>query len=99
MEAARNKRLTMIRSGIGHRDPRDIEDRIDRVLAFYLSYVEPYSYLFYMSSVDAMHEQHKWLTDYLDQGLRPLGAPYSQALWDGHVITRSFERCDLCYDL
>ena len=99
MEAARNKRLTMIRSGIGHRDPREIEDRIDRVLAFYLSYVEPYSYLFYMSSVDAMHEQYRWLTDYVDQGLRPLGAPYSQALWDGHVITRSFERCDLFYDL
>jgi hypothetical protein len=39
------------------------------------------------------------LTDWVDQGLRPLGAPYSQAIWDGNVITRSFERCDLFYDL
>jgi len=99
MEAARNKRITMIRSGIGHRTPREIEDRFDPVLAFYLSYVEPYSYLFYMSSVDAMHDQYRWLTDYIDQGLRPLGAPYSQALLDGHIITRSFEHCDLFYDL
>ena len=89
----------MIRSGIGHQTPREIEDRLNPVLAFYLSYVEPYSYLFYQSSVDAMHDQYRWLTDYVDQGLRPLGAPYSQALWDGNVITRSFEHCDLFYEL
>ncbi|TWU44379.1 hypothetical protein Q31b_19150 [Novipirellula aureliae] len=98
-EAARKKRLTMIRSGLGHRTLREIEDRFDPVLAFYLGYVEPYSYLFYQASVDAVDEQYKWLADWVDQGLRPLGAPYSQALWDGHVITRSFEHCDLFYDL
>lgn len=99
-ESGINKKFTMLRNPPKSRtSARELEDSVTTPLAAYLIYADEYAYFYYQQSVNAKLDDWQWLTDYLDQGNRPLGAPYCHAKRDGYTYTRSFEHADVYFDL
>ena len=94
-ESGRNQKLTMLRNPVHDaKSKRNVEDRVDEQLAVYLSYAEKYAYFYWAPTVDASKPDWMWITDYVDQFNRPLGKPLGEAVKDGWIYSRSFERCD-----
>ncbi|MGJ8676597.1 MAG: putative glycoside hydrolase [Akkermansiaceae bacterium] len=93
-ELGQNQKMTTLRNPWSASSQREVEDNVELGLGFYLIYAEKYGYYNHFSTVDATEEDWGWLTDYLDQGLRPLGEPLGHADQDGSVYARSFEHCD-----
>jgi hypothetical protein len=100
-ESGVNKKFTMLRNPmLGRPDARAMEDSLMTPLAAYLIYADEYSYFYYQKSVDArLKPDWEWLTDYVDQGNRPLGVPYCHAKRDGYTYSRSFKHADVYFDL
>ncbi|WP_372797843.1 Ig-like domain-containing protein, partial [Pontiella sp.] len=98
-ESGRNGKLTMLRNPYSGSSPRDMEDGVDFSLGIYLTYADEYAYFYHQASVDATDAGWQWLTDYYDQFQRPLGQPLGDAVREGWIYTRSFERCDVFLEL
>jgi len=99
-ESGKNQKLTMLRNPASSpTNKREMEDHIDNTLAYYLAYAEKYAYYYHQKTVDATDADWQWITDYYDQFNRPLGQPFGDAIRDGWIYVRSFERCDLYLDL
>ncbi len=99
-ESGKNQKLTMLRNpSDASSNRREMEDHVDNTLAYYLAYAEKYAYFYRQKTVDASAADWQWITDYYDQFNRPLGAPLGDAVKDGYIYSRSFERCDLYLDL
>uniref|UniRef100_UPI00356759BF putative glycoside hydrolase n=1 Tax=Pontiella sp. TaxID=2837462 RepID=UPI00356759BF len=100
-ETGLNKKMQILRMPVhGATSQRQMEDWIDRNLAIYLLYAEPYAYFYWQATVDA-HKgaRWEWEASYVDQLNRPLGKPLGPYVRDNKVYTRSFEHCDVYMDL
>ncbi|MGD7654595.1 MAG: putative glycoside hydrolase [Verrucomicrobiales bacterium] len=100
-ETGLNKKMQILRMPVkGAASKREMEDRIDRGLAIYLLYAEPYSYFYWQETVDAKKGKvWQWEASHIDQLNRPLGKPLGPYVRDNMVFTRSFEHCDVYLDL
>jgi hypothetical protein len=99
-ESGRNQKLTMLRNPVHNATgKRNVEDRVDEMLAIYLTYAEKYAYFYWAPTVDASEPDWMWITDYVDQFNRPLGKPLGDAIKDNWTYSRSFERCDVFFHL
>jgi len=99
-ESGRNQKLTMLRNPVHNATgKRNVEDRVDENLAIYLTYAEKYAYFYWAPTVDASEPDWMWITDYVDQFNRPLGKPLGEVIKDNWIYSRSFERCDVFFNL
>ena len=99
-ETGSNQKIQIMRAvPKGTTSEEEMEHKLDPELVFYLLYASEYSYFYWAQSVDATKKRAYWLTDYIDQGKRPLGKPFSKYIRDNKVYTRSFEHCDVYLDM
>ncbi|MDF7824017.1 putative glycoside hydrolase [Pontiellaceae bacterium B12227] len=100
-ETGINKKMQILRMPVkSATSPRDMEDKIDRGLAIYLLYAQPYSYFYWQVTVDARKGKlWQWDASHIDQLNRPLGKPLGSYVRDDRVYTRTFEHCDVFMDL
>lgn len=99
-ETGLNRKMQILRMPCKRaRNPREMEDGIDRGLAIYLLFAEKYSYFYWQKTVDGTDPLWMWDASYVDQLNRPLGSPLGPYVRDNRVYTRSFEHCDVYLDL
>ncbi|VGO12223.1 hypothetical protein PDESU_00774 [Pontiella desulfatans] len=68
---------------------------VDVALAIFLIAAEENAYFSYQNTVNALDDDWKWDSSFIEELNRPLGKPLGDPVKDGYVYTRSYEHVDV----